>query len=96
MATSCADDETVNGDTSVSYATSDIVEKFRDNPQVINPTLKEPFVGNVSWYTPLPPELTAHPLVKGQLTFDACFENGTDTSLYFGVAMETHVICKPM
>ncbi|XP_065904328.1 cytosolic carboxypeptidase 6-like [Dysidea avara] len=76
MATSCADDETVNGDTSVSYATSDIVEKFRDNPQVINPTLKEPFVGNVSWYTPLPPELTAHPLVKGQLTFDACFENG--------------------
>ena len=87
MATSYADDETVHGDTMVPIAASDIAEKFRDNPQVINPTLKDPFVGNVSWYTPMPPELAAHPIiVKGQLTFDACFENGT---LKVCVTMET-------
>jgi len=78
MAASYADDENVNGDTTVPIITSDIAEKFRENPQVINPTLKDPFVGNVSWYTPMPPELAAHPIIiKGQLTFDACFENGT-------------------
>ena len=77
MAASYADDETVDGSAAVPVTTSEIAEKFKDNPQVINPTLKEPFVGNVSWYTPLPPELASHPTVKGQLTFDACFENGT-------------------
>lgn len=39
--------------------------------------LKNPFVGNVSKFVPLPPsEQKAASVKKGRLQFDACFESG--------------------
>ena len=43
--------------------------------QVSESALKNPFVGNVSQFVPLPPEHSG-PLKKGDLRFDACFEGG--------------------
>lgn len=40
-------------------------------------SLKEPFVGNVSRFTPLPPDADSEcSAEKGLLQFDACFEEG--------------------
>lgn len=41
--------------------------------------VKEPFVGNVSKCTPLPPNHSGTAR-KGHLQFDACFETGTVTA----------------
>ncbi|CAI8010138.1 Cytosolic carboxypeptidase 6, partial [Geodia barretti] len=38
--------------------------------------LKNPFVGNVSKYVPLPPSEQRAGVKKGRLQFDACFESG--------------------
>ena len=41
--------------------------------------VKEPFVGNVSRFTPLPADTDAEgPAKKGFLQFDACFEGGDE------------------
>ena len=51
-------------------------EKPEDVSPVTSPVPKEPFMGNVNWCTPLPPDIPSHPIVKGMLTFDAAYENG--------------------
>ena len=79
MAASCPDNPTPN-DRNVwgNFGTV----KFRRNlnknvtRQWLVPTPKEPFMGNVNWCTPLSPDMSTHPIVKGMLTFDAAYENG--------------------
>ncbi len=68
-------------------ATASTGEELGDQPQHApggddpglagNPT-REPFVGNVSMCTPLPPYHSG-PVRKGLLRFDACFETGNRT-----------------
>lgn len=76
MAASCADNPTLNDETHQVNSDGDVNEKPEDNSPVVSPTPKEPFMGNVNWYTPLPSDMLTHPIVKGMLTFDAAYENG--------------------
>lgn len=47
------------------------------SPEASSSSLKEPFVGNVSKFIPLPAETDRGSSVKkGLLQFDACFEGG--------------------
>ena len=78
MAASCPDNPTPNDETYGVISDSEVQEKPEqecDSP-VVSPTPKEPFMGNVNWCTPLSPDMSTHPIVKGMLTFDAAYENG--------------------
>ena len=83
MAASCPDNPASNDETYRVNSDSEGQEKPEpeDGSPVISPTPKEPFMGNVNWYTPLPPDMAAHPIVKGMLTFDAAYENGIHVSI---------------
>lgn len=78
MAASCPDNPSPNANTHRVISGNEVQDKPEpdDGSPVISPTPKEPFMGNVNWYTPLPPEMPTQPIVKGMLTFDAAYENG--------------------
>ena len=80
MAASCPDNPAPNNETKhQENSDNEVPEKPEpeDSSPAISPTPKEPFMGNVNWYTPFPPDISsAQPIVKGMLTFDAAYENG--------------------
>jgi len=78
MAASCEDNQTPDDATHWRISSGEArEEKFEDCPPVERPAPpKEPFMGNVHWYTPLPRDMSGQPIVKGMLTFDAAYENG--------------------
>ena len=81
MAASCPDNPTLNDEIHRVASDSEVQEKpeqENDSP-VVSPTPKEPFMGNVNWCTPLPPDMSTHAIGKGMLTFDAAYENGKIT-----------------
>lgn len=79
MAASCEDNLTADYATHRGISSSEArEEKSEDGPPVERPAPpKEPFMGNVHWYTPLPRDMSGQPIVKGILTFDAAYENGS-------------------
>ena len=92
MAASCPDNSTPNDGIPRVILENDIQQKpnQEDGSPVVSPTPKEPFMGNVNWHTPLPPDMAAHPIVKGMLTFDAAYENGKD---YVSIATVHIFLC---
>ena len=78
MAASCPDNPTPNDEMHRVVSDSEVQEKPEQEhgSPVVSPTPKEPFYGNVNWYTPLSPDISTHSIVKGMLTFDAAYENG--------------------
>lgn len=76
MAASCPDNPAPNDETHRVASDNEVQEKPEVASPATSPTPKEPFMGNVNWCTPLPPDMHAQPIVKGMLTFDAAYENG--------------------
>lgn len=76
MAASCPDNPAPIDETHRVDLDGEVQEKPEDVSPVVSPTPKEPFMGNVNWYAPPPPDGSTHLIVKGMLTFDAAFENG--------------------
>lgn len=83
MAASCPDNPAPNDESYRENSDSEIQDKPEpdDGSPPTSPTPKEPFMGNVNWYTPFPPDVPAQLTVKGMLTFDAAYENGICVSI---------------
>ena len=81
MAASCPDNPAPNDETHRVASDNEVQEKPEVASPATSPTPKEPFMGNVNWCTPLPPDMHAQPIVKGMLTFDAAYENGCYVSM---------------
>lgn len=79
MAASCPDKPVPNDDIRRVISDTEVQEKpeQENGSPGVSPTPKEPFMGNVNWYTPSSPDMSTNPIAKGMLTFDAAYENGT-------------------